>query len=144
MSDNRSARHLLAHSALLMLLAMPLAATASPLQSAVKRGEQLFNHATFDGNGRSCATCHVAGGRSLGRLPNGKHFPSLTNAAAIFPRYKARLHKVVTLEDQVRGCIAGAMHGKPPAYGSEKLNDLVTYITSLAQGKPIAMGGRPE
>ena len=40
---------------------------ADPL---VEMGEQLFNSETFDGNGRTCATCHVAG-ESFGLSPQG-------------------------------------------------------------------------
>ena len=54
------------------------------------------------------------------------------------------MHKVIQLSDQIRSCIANAIHGTPPAYGSDKLNALASYVTSLAQGKPIDMGGLPK
>ena len=129
---------------LLASLAAPASALASPLDDAVAQGKQLFSQPSFGGNGRDCQSCHLSGGTTAGRLPNGKEIPSLNNAAAIFPRYNARMHKVIQLSDQVRSCIANAIQGTPPDYGSAKLNALVSYVTSLSQGKPIDMGGKPK
>lgn len=114
------------------------------LEKAIEGGKALFFKETFGGNGQTCLSCHDAGGVGAGKLPNGNALPSLGNAATIFPRFNPRANKVVTLEDQVRTCVAGALQGKPPAYGSEQMTQLVTYLTSLAQGKPVDMGGKPQ
>lgn len=121
-----------------------LAAAGSPLAQAVMEGKNLFEHETFGGNGNTCETCHTAGGRGQGHMPGGMTFPSLSNAAAIFPRYKPKDHQVVTLTQQVQGCIAGALQGRPPAADSLQMTDLVAYLTSLSEGKPIHMGGKPR
>jgi len=47
-------------------------------------------------------------------------------------------------QDQVHNCVAGAIEGAPPAYDSPEMRSLVVYLTSLSQGKPIDMNGRPE
>jgi cytochrome c peroxidase len=53
---------------LFSLFALPAAALAAdPL---VELGEQLFNNETFDGNGRTCVTCHDAA-ESFGASPEG-------------------------------------------------------------------------
>ncbi|MCL4540616.1 MAG: c-type cytochrome [Bacteroidetes bacterium] len=137
---------LLFSGAIMVLFASMLyaAATEPQLEHAIQKGKYLFIHSTFNGNGRTCETCHTAGGTEPGKMPNGKTIPSLSNAAAIFPRFNPRFKKVVTLEDQIRNCIIGAFHGKPPAYGSAEMNALVSYITSLSRGKPIDMGGKPQ
>jgi len=114
------------------------------LEKAVGEGKSLFAHNTFGGNGKVCESCHLAGGREPGRLPNGTSIPSLSNAAAIFPRYRAKDNRVVTLEDQVQTCVANALQGTPPVYGSVEMNALVSYITSLSQGKAMDMGGKPQ
>lgn len=114
------------------------------LDKAVRTGKALFMHGTFGGNGSTCETCHAGGGLVPGKMPNGMTIPSLSNAAAIYPRFNPRVHKVITLEDQIRNCIIGALHGKPPAYGSVRMNALVSYITSLSRGKPMEMGGKPQ
>lgn len=114
------------------------------LMQAVQRGKQLFTHETFGGKGAVCESCHLNGGVGPGKRPDGKAIPSLTNAAAVFPRYKAQAGQVFTLQDQIRGCVGMAVQGTPPDYGSASLNDLTVYVTSLAQGKPIDMGGKPQ
>jgi thiosulfate dehydrogenase len=115
-----------------------------PLEKSVEAGKALFIHGTFDGNGRTCETCHTSGGTVPGKMPGAITIPSLNNAAAIYPRFNPRANKVITLEDQIRNCIVGALHGKPPDYGSIRMNALVSYITSLSRGKPMDMGGKPQ
>lgn len=122
--------------------AVPARAVDTELQKAIARGGEAFQHSTFGArSGRVCNSCHLGGGRMPGRLPNGKAIPSLANAAAIFPRVREQDHALITLADQVRSCVGGAIEGQPPDYGSEELNALVSYVTSLAQGKAIDMGG---
>lgn len=120
------------------------AADGDSLQQVVERGRDLFMTANFGGNGRHCTTCHKEGGRAMSELPDGKQFASLNNAAAIFPRYDAKAHRVKTLPDQVWSCVHNALEGKPPAYDSAEMTELVSYITSLSQGKAIDMDGKPQ
>ena len=115
-----------------------------PLQAAVQRGAHLFATDTSGGHGMTCQSCHSGGGKIAGQVAGGGKIPSLANAAAIFPRYSPRAGKVITLEDQIRGCIAGGLGGKPPAYGSRTLTDLASYLTFLSNGRPIDMGGKPK
>lgn len=131
--------------AVLLALAPQFAwALDAQLQKAVDQGKNMFSHLTFGGNGRVCETCHLGGGTQPGKLPNGKVIPSLANAGAIFPHIRARDNKLVTLPDQIESCIGGGLQGTAPAYGSVELNALVSYVTSLAQGKKIDMGGKPH
>jgi len=111
------------------------AGTPTPLKEAVAHGKQIFEKATFGGNGRTCATCHAIGAGGA---------MDLSSAAATYPKYSGRRGKVITLQDQIRGCVVGALKGKPPAYGSKDLRDMVCYLTSLSEGKPIHMGGKPQ
>lgn len=132
-----------------VLAAVPVRAAepaAEPqLQKAIARGAQAFAHEKFGGSGRVCESCHLGGGRLPGRRPDGVAIPSLANAAAVFPRLSGEDdHSIITLSDQVRACVAGAIHGTPPAYGSDELNSLVAYVTSLSQGKSLDMGGSPR
>ena len=119
-------------------------AAPGPLQQSIQHGKDLFTTAHFGGNGRTCNTCHKGEGRSEGMLPNGKKIPSLRNAAAIFPRYNKNAGMVLTLQQQVHRCVMGALKGTPPAYDSPEMTDLVSYLTSLSQGKAIDMGGAPK
>jgi thiosulfate dehydrogenase len=114
------------------------------LEKAIQDGKALFLHETFGGNGMTCEACHVNGGVDSGRTAKRSTIPSLSNAATIYPRFDGKKNKVITLEDQIQNCVAGALRGKPPAYGSEQMTQLVVYVTSLAQGKPLNLGGKPE
>ncbi|MDE2344256.1 MAG: cytochrome C [Betaproteobacteria bacterium] len=131
----------------LIALAAPAGATpvSDPqLAKVVAHGKALFTQAKFKGNGRVCESCHLGGGLEPGRRPDGQPIPSLANAAAVFPRYKARAGRVFTLADQVRGCIGGALEGQVPDEDSGEVTALVVYLTSLSQGKAIDMGGKPQ
>jgi len=131
--------------AALALGALPASAGqfSGPLAKTIAKGKQIFTHDSFGGRGMSCASCHRAAGTGPTQVP-GRNMkgPSLNNAAAIFPKFKRRNGKVITLADQIHGCIAGAMGGQPPAYNSDKMRALVTYLTSLSEGKAIHMGGK--
>lgn len=116
------------------------AALSGPIAKAVAAGKQSFLHDTFGGNNRTCSSCHMAAGQGPTVTPGGAHLPSLGAAATHFPRYNARTGKVITLQDQIRACVAGALGGKPPASDSVTMTDLVSYLTSLSQGKPMDMG----
>jgi len=129
-------------------LTSPMARAAGPgaggLAQAIHQGRHLFTHATFGGAGKTCSSCHSNGGKGPGKLPNGKKIPSLTNAAAVFPMYKAKFGRIITLEDQIRHCIANALKGTPPPYDSDEIRNLTVYVTSLAEGTPINLGGKPR
>ena len=132
-------------SSVVCALGIQHAAAADPqLEKAIQDGKALFVHETFDGNGMTCESCHLNGGVGSGQTAKRPTIPSLTNAATIYPRFEAKKNKVITLEQKVQDCVAGAIKGKPPAHGSEQMTHLVTYVTSLAQGKPLNLGGKPE
>ncbi|MBU2849526.1 hypothetical protein HF929_00145 [Acidithiobacillus ferrivorans] len=77
-------------------------------------------------------------------LPNGKKIPSLLGAAATFPKYNKRAGKVITLEMQVNSCIANGLGGMPLSSSGPKMVALVSYLTSLSQGKPVNIQGVKE
>ncbi len=122
----------------------PAYAADPALQQAIERGANNFQHNGFGGNGRVCESCHVGGGTQPGHRPDGTPMPSLTNAAAVFPRMSRDGRQIVTLPDQIHNCISGAIEGKVPAYGSDELNSLALYVTSLSHGKAIELGGQPK
>ncbi len=158
----RYARRGLAGAALLWA-GVGYAALPPALAQAVAHGARVFNDDHFGSEVRSvadaasafadmgspraharfmtCAACHVHGGRTRGQLPDGRHIPSLRNAAAVFPRYSAKSHRIVTLEDQIRHCVKDGIKGRPPTFGGATMVDLVSYLKSLATGRRMAIGG---
>ena len=134
----------LAALAAALVAPLPAGAAGTPLQEAIARGRENFLHNAFGGHGRFCETCHLGGGTRQGQAPDGSPIASLSNAAVIFPRIAEDDHRLITLSDQVRACVGGAIRGTPPDYGSDELNSLVAYLSSLSQGKPLAMGADPK
>lgn len=128
----------------LVMCVLPLAnaAMSGPLAKTVAKGQHIFMHDTFAGRGMTCDSCHTGGGRGPTVVPGSQNAgPSLSNAAAVFPRYKPDDGRVMTLADEIHGCIQGALGGKAPAYNSETMRALETYLTALSQGKRMHMGG---
>ncbi|WP_035192128.1 hypothetical protein [Acidithiobacillus ferrivorans] len=122
----------------------PALAAEQPMQAAIHEGDQLFAAASLGTKGNSCMTCHRGAGRVEGMLPNGKKIPSLLGAAATFPKYNKRAGKVITLEMQVNSCIANGLGGMPLSSSGPKMVALVSYLTSLSQGKPVNIQGVKE
>ena len=132
-----------------LMLSASVAAIAAdpagdPLTQTVGKGASLFAHETYGGNGNTCETCHVGGGKVPGMAPNGKTLPSLLNAAAIYPRFSRGAGQVVTLEGQVYQCIRGGLGGTPPEAGSPDLVAIVAYLGAIAQGQTVGIGGAPK
>jgi thiosulfate dehydrogenase len=116
------------------------AARVTSLEETVRQGARIFasdsfgGKQTFKGQPATCTACHSNGGKTEGTLPNGAHIPSLIGAAAEFPKFIPQEHKVITLEQQLVHCIRGGLQGKPPAYDSPQMVDLITYLTFLSKG----------
>jgi len=123
------------------------AMTQKALTQSVAEGHRLFINDGFfsanmvHGQPETCATCHLNGGLSRGRLLDKRSIPSLVNAIAIFPRYSAKLHKVITLQTQIRVCVNSGLGGMPPAYGGERMTAIISYLGSLAHGQTVDIGG---
>lgn len=141
-------QHVISVAALLLTVALSFnaphanAAITGALAKTVAQGKHIFTHDTFEGRGMTCQSCHTKDGLGPTIVPGSRmHAPSLSNAAAVFPRFKPRENKVITLEDEIHGCIQGALGGKAPAYDSATMRALTAYVSSLSQGKRVDMGG---
>lgn len=130
-------------AALLLSAATSARPAETPLDMTVAKGAHLFATATFGGNGQTCESCHQNGGKAPGKIGD-QTLPSLRNAAAIYPRFSRGAGRVITLEDQVRSCIKGALAGTPPELGSPDLVAITTYLGSIAKGQPVEIGGAPK
>lgn len=126
-----------------VVVADPVQLESGPLSGAVEQGKKLFETEKFGGNGKTCNSCHPNSGQSGSVLPDGRKVPSLSNAATIFPRFHPRFEKVFTLSDQIRHCIR-EIKGTPPEYGSVELSAIDVFVSSLSEGKPVDLGGRPQ
>jgi thiosulfate dehydrogenase len=107
----------------------------SALAAQVLLGLQLMQEtparaAAYVGNGLTCQNCHLNAGQREGALP-------LVGVAGLFPEYRARDGRLVSLEDRVRGCFLRSMNGTAPPYDSPELLALSAYITWISEGQPV-------
>ncbi|HEX9937876.1 MAG TPA: c-type cytochrome [Longimicrobium sp.] len=112
----------------------------SAVAARVLQGYRIFRQtgryaAAFTGNRMTCSNCHLNAGQRDRALP-------LVGVAAIFPEYRPRSGRLITLEDRIRDCFERSMHGTAPAYDDPTLLALAAYITWLSAGQP--MGRSPE
>jgi len=105
------------------------------LKEAIRRGHDLFvNTQQLRGenvfNNMNCVSCHLGDGR----LPfSGPVWP----AAVVLPDFRPKNDHVNSLEERLAGCFTYSMNGKPPAYGSDDMLALVSYLKWLAKGVPV-------
>ena len=84
--------------------------------------------AQYVGNMLSCGNCHLNAGQREKALP-------LVGVASLFPLYRSRDGRMVSLEDRIRGCFLRSMNGTAPPYDSPELLALSAYIAWLGQGQ---------
>ena len=105
----------------------------------VKLGYQIFRDTKryageYVGNGLSCANCHLNAGQRDRALP-------LVGVAAVFPQYRSRGARLISLEDRIGGCFSRSMNGTEPPHDSRAMLALAAYISWLSRGQP--MGSSP-
>ena len=105
------------------------------LKRVIRRGYDLFmNTQQLRGknvfNSMNCSSCHMG----EGRLPfAGPVWP----AVVTLPDYRGKNNHVNNLEERIVGCFSYSMNGIPPAYGSDDMIALTSYMQWLAKGAPM-------
>ena len=111
----------------------------------IRLGYQLIVHTqefatSYVGNSLTCANCHLDGGLD----PNSASYVGLSR---VYPEYRARLGRMVTLADRINECFERSLNGKPIPQDSHKLQAIVAYIEWLSkdvpQGSRMAWRGIP-
>ena len=89
------------------------------------------------GNGLNCTNCHLDGGTTANASP-------WVGIWGVFPEYRARSGKVITLIDRVNDCFERSMNGKPLVYNSPEMVSILSYMQWLSVGVPTgsAVKGR--
>jgi thiosulfate dehydrogenase len=100
----------------------------------IRLGYQLIVHtqefaAAYVGNKLTCANCHLDGGLD----PNAASYVGLSR---VYPVYRARLGRVVTLADRINECFERSLNGKAISPDSHKLQAIVAYIDWLSKDVP--------
>jgi thiosulfate dehydrogenase len=95
----------------------------------------------YVGNALNCTNCHLDGGLN----PNAVSFVGISG---LYPDYRARADRQMSLADRVNECFERSMNGKALPPDSSKLQAVVAYIEWLSQNVPrgskIAWRGIPR
>jgi thiosulfate dehydrogenase len=81
------------------------------------------------GNGLNCSNCHLAGGTTPGAAP-------WVGIWGVFPEYRARSGRLISLQERVNDCFERSLNGKPLAYTSNEMNNILAYMQWLSAGVP--------
>jgi len=106
----------------------------SPKGASILLGKKLLNQ-THDllpknvGNGLNCSNCHLQNGTTPNAAP-------LVGLWGVFPEYRSRDGKVITLTERINDCFKRSMNGHPLADDSESMIALLSYIQWLSTGVP--------
>lgn len=83
----------------------------------------------YVGNVLNCTNCHLDAGLN----PNTASFVGISR---LYPHYRERAGRQVTLSDRINECFERSMNGKPLPPDSVKLSAIVAYIDWLSQNVP--------
>ena len=79
------------------------------------------------GNGLNCTNCHLDGGTTANASP-------WVGIWGVFPEYRSRSGKVITLIDRVNDCFERSMNGKALAHDSVEMINILSYMQWLSTG----------
>lgn len=112
-----------------------------PYGEAVKYGYKLLSETNtalpdYVGNELSCISCHAGAGLE-------KHQSPFVGVTAVYPQYREREGKIMTIEDRINGCMIRSMNGKKLPYDSEEMKAMVAYLHYISEGIPVGAKGIP-
>jgi thiosulfate dehydrogenase len=85
----------------------------------------------YVGNQLNCTNCHLDGGLE----PNAMSYVGLSR---LYPEYRAKTGRTITLEDRINQCFEQNLNGKAMPQDSYKLRAIVAYIDWLSNDVPKA------
>lgn len=124
----------------------PMAAPAEttipdgPKGAAIREGKLLLTETRQRlpknvGNGLNCTSCHLAGGTTANASP-------WVGIWGVFPEYRSRSGKVISLQQRVNDCFERSMNGKALAYDSIEMNNILAYMQWLSSGVPTGSSAK--
>jgi len=84
----------------------------------------------YVGNRLNCNNCHLDAGMN----PNTTSFVGISR---LYPEYRARADRQMTLADRINECFERSLNGKALSPDSSKLQAVVAYIEWLSQNVPV-------
>ena len=115
---------------------------AGPKGVAIQEGKKLLTETrqrlpNSVGNGLNCTNCHLASGTVANAGP-------WIGIWGVFPEYRSRSGKLISLQERVNDCFERSMNGKALAYNSVEMNNILAYMQWLSTGVPtgVSVNGR--
>lgn len=89
------------------------------------------------GNKLNCTNCHMTGGTVALASP-------WIGIWGVFPEYRSRSGKIISLQERVNDCFERSMNGKALAYNSDEMNNILAYMQWLSSDVPtgVSVKGR--
>ena len=81
------------------------------------------------GNGLNCTNCHLVGGTTA-------HASPWVGIWGVFPEYRSRSGKLISLQERVNDCFERSMNGSALAYNSAEMNNILAYMQWLSTNVP--------
>ncbi len=109
-----------------------------PRRELIRYGERLVSDTRRTGRAfakadMNCTSCHL----ELGRTANAASWVGLWS---VFPEYRARTGRFVSIEDRVVECFERSLNGHPPPRGSHAMQAILAYLQWLSEDVPPASG----
>jgi thiosulfate dehydrogenase len=115
---------------------------SGPKGIAVQEGKKLVTEThqrlpKYVANGLNCTNCHLAGGTTANASP-------WVGIWGVFPEYRARSGKIISLQERVNDCFERSMNGKALPYNSAEMNNILAYMQWLSTNVPtgVSVKGR--
>ncbi len=102
----------------------------------IEKGKAAFFNSGLGTNGKNCASCHAENNDEQ-NIIHKQMTRNLKGIAAFYPRYSFRRSEVSILEQEINYCIEKYLKGKPQIFDSETIIALLSYLTSLSEGRKI-------
>lgn len=100
----------------------------------IRLGYEIVTHTheyakPYVGNALNCTNCHLDAGLN----PNAASFVGISR---LYPEYRARADRRMTLAERINECFERSLNGKPLPPDSSRLDAVVAYIDWLSQNVP--------
>ncbi|MBI5417130.1 hypothetical protein HZA55_04175 [Candidatus Poribacteria bacterium] len=89
------------------------------MESTLEQGKKMFNDISIGNNGKSCTSCH------------DENQNPLKKKAFLYPKFFAKVGKIINLEQKVNYCIMKYMEGESLKLGSDEMISITMYLYSL-------------
>lgn len=101
---------------------------------AVRLGRELTLHTVerlpdHVGSDLECSSCHIGGGTT-------PHAGSWVGVTSIYPEYRARAGRRITIEERIDECFERSVNGTPLARDSVEMKAFVAYMSWLSSKVP--------